>query len=69
MKEGPACHPDPTPACLDEARLEVGEQCRDFGLAPPARDVRTNVIRHAAGGDVNQPSARIVWHPLPGPLL
>ena len=40
----------------------------DHGLAPPPGELGAQVIGHAPRGDLDQPAARIVGHPLGGPL-
>src|SRR5262249_9586791 len=38
------------------------------GFAAPPGELGAQVIGHAPGGDLDQPAARVLWHPFPRPL-
>ena len=49
-------------------RLDLRRLHHDGGLAPAPRDFGPEMVRHAAGGDVNQPAARVIRNAFPRPL-
>src|SRR5262249_11471054 len=52
---------------FSRGRLRAGLRSRSAFAAPPGL-LASNVIRHAAGGDLYQPGARIAGNALPRPL-
>ena len=46
-----------------------GYEADDEGFAAPSRGLDPHVVGHLSRGDVDEPGAWAVWHPLPRPLL